>query len=281
MGSFWLTDAADWLRAAGLNVVEVDGWQDRARSSGGYEPGRPWCVMWHHTASTTDPASDVHYMCHVADARPVANILIARDGAVWLMAAGATNTNGKGRSMQFSRGKVPADSMNSYAFGIEIANGGTGENYPQAQVDAAFVVSNTINSHLGNQPGDVSTHQFYAPDRKIDPAMGGYNVEGSWHPHECTNAGSWDLWDLQTECTRRSDDHDQGGFLMALTDEQQQELYDRVMGSLPGAYSNEVRGPGMDGAVRTFALDDADGNYIVSMVQQVMAEVQALRAEIK
>ena len=33
------------------------------------------------------------------------------------------------------------------------------------------------------------------------------------------------------------------------------------------------------GITRRFAMDDQDGNYIVSMLQQVMAEVQALRAE--
>ena len=55
---------------------------------------------------------------------------------------------------------------------------------------------------------------------------------------------------------------------------------DRVMGSLPGEYSTEQRGPGGDGdGIRRFAMDDQDGNYIVSMLQQVMAEVQALRAE--
>ena len=203
MGSLWLTSTADWLRAAGVTVVEYQGWKTRARSSGGYEPGRPYCCMWHHTASKTDPASDANYMCNVSDSRPIANVLIDRAGTCWVLAAGATNTNGKGRSITFSRGTVPSDSMNSYAFGIEIANNGVGEDYPQAQIDCAFKVSNAINSHLGNQPGDVSTHQFYAPDRKIDPAMGGNNVQGPWHPRECTNSGTWNRDDLVAECKRR------------------------------------------------------------------------------
>jgi hypothetical protein len=205
MGSVWLTSTADWLRGEGLTVVEYGGWTTRARSSGGYEPGRPLCVMWHHTASNTDPASDCYYMCHNTSnsARPTANVLIARDGVVWVMAAGATNTNGKGRSLSFSRGTVPKDSMNSYAFGMEIANAGTGQVYPKAQIDAAFIVSNTMNAHLGNVPSDVSTHYHYAPDRKIDPAMGDECVEG-WHPRECTNAGTWDNDYLQDECDRRA-----------------------------------------------------------------------------
>ena len=36
MGSIYLTDMADWFRAAGLTVVEYGGWKTRARGSGGY-----------------------------------------------------------------------------------------------------------------------------------------------------------------------------------------------------------------------------------------------------
>lgn len=65
------------------------------------------------------------------------------------------------------------------------------------------------------------------------------------------------------------------GFLMALTDAQQKELYDRVMGSLPGTYSNEQRGPGGEGdGVRRFTLDDQDGAYLVSMLQQIAAKLE-------
>ena len=203
MSGTYLTWLADELRAGGCTVHEYDGWEDRARSSGGFASGRPLAVFWHHTASQTSPSNDAHYMCHQSDNRPVANVLISRDGTVWVLAAGCTNTNGKGRLMDFSRGVVPVDSANSYVLGMEIANSGTGEPYPQAQIDAAFKVSNIVNAKMGNQPTDVSTHQFYAPDRKIDPAMGGHTVQGSWHPSECTNSGSWLLSDLRNECARR------------------------------------------------------------------------------
>src|SRR5262245_1702739 len=133
----YLTWAADCLRAAGVALVEYDGWQSRANKSGAFQNGRPWGVMWHHTASQTSPENDAHYMCHQSGDRPIANALIARDGTVWLLAAGATNTNGKGGPYSFSGGTVPQDSMNAYAFGMEIANNGTGEPYPQAQIDAA------------------------------------------------------------------------------------------------------------------------------------------------
>ena len=141
-------------------------------------------------------------MCHGSSDRPICNLLVARNGEVWVLAAGATNTNGKGRSCNFSRGSVPKDSMNSWAVGMEIANAGTGEQYPQAQIDAAFKASNMINGRLGNQSSDVCTHQDYAPDRKIDPAT--CNVAGPWQPRSCTSSGTWHVDDLRDECERRS-----------------------------------------------------------------------------
>jgi hypothetical protein len=71
------------------------------------------------------------------------------------------------------------------------------------------------------------------------------------------------------------------GFLMALTDQQQKDLYDRVMGSLPGTYSTEQRAKDPPPEGRLFVMDNMDGHYLVSMMQQLVAEVQALRAEIK
>jgi hypothetical protein len=203
MGSTYLSQMANWLRDAGLRVVEMDGWQQRARSSGGFEPGRPWCVMWHHTASTTTPANDANYICHNSPDAPISNLLVARDGEVWVLAGGATNTNGKGKAIPFSKGTVPKDSMNSYAVGVEIANSGVGEQYPQAQIDAMFTVNNTLAARLGLQPDDCSTHQFYAPDRKIDPATA-HAVQGPWRPTSVTSSGTWSLPDITGEAWQRA-----------------------------------------------------------------------------
>lgn len=201
MSGTYLTWLADELRAAGLKVVEYDGWKTRARSSGGFASGRPFGVWWHHTASNTTPQNDAHYMCHGSDSRPIANVLIARTGEVWVLAAGATNTNGKGKQVALSRGVVPQDQANTHVFGMEIANTGVGEPYPQAQIDAAFTVSNTVNRKMGNQPSDVCTHQDYAPDRKIDPAT--TSALSGWQPRSVNSSGSWHCDDLRAECSRR------------------------------------------------------------------------------
>jgi hypothetical protein len=203
MGNLYLTGMAQWLRDAGLNVTEYSGWQTRSRSSGGFD-ANPLCVMWHHTASnpSSDGKPDCDYMCNGSSDRPIANLYIQRNGTVWVLAAGATNTNGKGNSIAFSRGTVPQDSMNTRAVGVEMANNGVGEQWPQVQVDAMFVVSNTINAKLGNQPTDVSSHQFYAPTRKIDPAT--TNVAGPWKPSSVNSSGSWNRSDIQNECAKRA-----------------------------------------------------------------------------
>jgi len=160
--------------------------------------------MWHHTASSVswDGQRDADY-CTVQDSdRPLANLYIQRNGTVWVLAAGATNTNGKGNSIQFSRGTVPTDSMNTRAVGVEMGNNGVGEQWPQAQVDAMFTLSNMLNAKFGNKPDDISTHQFYAPTRKIDPAT--TNVAGPWKPSSCTSSGSWDRGSVQAECRARA-----------------------------------------------------------------------------
>jgi hypothetical protein len=203
MGANYLTELVDWCVQEGLHVVEMDGWETRARSSGGYESGRPWAIMWHHTASQTSPENDASYMCHGSPDRPIANLLLARDGSVWVLAAGATNTNGKGGPTGFSKGVVPQDSMNTYAISIEAANNGVGEQWPQAQIDAYFVLNNMLARRLGLNPDDCCTHQQWAPDRKIDPATAAA-VQGPWHPGSVTSSGTWSLPDIAREALDRA-----------------------------------------------------------------------------
>lgn len=201
--STYLTWIADALRAAGLEVTEVQGWQTRARSSGGYASGRPWCIMWHHTASDTTPQNDVDYIVSGSPDAPLANLYLARSGAVWVCAAGATNTNGKGGPLAVSRGTVPADSMNTHAVGIEAANNGTGEVWPQAQIDAYFVINATLAFELELDAADLATHAAWAPGRKIDPAVAAA-VAGPWQPGAINASGTWNVADVRAEAVRRA-----------------------------------------------------------------------------
>jgi hypothetical protein len=168
MGSRYLTDLADVVRGAGLDVQEEGGWQSRARGSGGYSGGLPCAVMVHHTASgpSSDGQPDVDYMCYRADARPIANLYLSRSGKVWVMAAGATNTNGSGGPL----GPVPADSMNSSAIGIEAGNDGVGEAWSVAQQDAYVRLVSALCAHYAIPTGQAWSHAEWAPGRKVDPA---------------------------------------------------------------------------------------------------------------
>lgn len=182
MSGRYLTDLADVVRGAGLVVEEEGGWQTRARSSGGYSSGRPNHVMAHHTASgpSSDGQADVDYMCYGSENRPVANLYLSRSGKVWVMAAGATNTNGTGSDPC----RLTADdSMNSSAIGVEAANGGTGEVWPDAQQDAYITLVAALCSHYGIGTGQVHAHFEWAPSRKIDPAGNSRYASGgaSWN----------------------------------------------------------------------------------------------------
>jgi hypothetical protein len=181
MGSRYLADLADVVRAAGLVVHEEPGWQTRARSSGGYNSGLPNHVMIHHTASgpSSDGQPDVNYMCYSADARPVANLYLSRSGEVWIMAAGATNTNGSGGD---PCGTIAADSMNSSAVGIEAGHDGTGEPWPDAQQEAYTTLVAALCEHYGIPVGRTHSHAEWAPGRKIDPAG----------PSRWAGSGTWD-----------------------------------------------------------------------------------------
>lgn len=199
----WLHWLPDVLRAAGLEVVEYAGWEARARGSGPYAPDQPSCVMWHHTATVTSPESDAYAMCEASDNAPVANLLITREGVVWVLAAGATNTNGAGGPYMLSDGVVvPVDSMNTWAVGMEMANDGLGEVWPQRQVDAAFAASNAILRTIGRSLANCLTHYEWAPTRKIDPARA-EAVQGPWSPIPVTSSGTWGGESIRDEAVYR------------------------------------------------------------------------------
>lgn len=202
MGSRYLVELAEWCRDVGLRVIEDNGWQTRARSSGGYDSGEPCCVMWHHTASNTNAQNDVDYICRGSSDAPVANLYLARNGDVWVCAAGASNTNGKGGPHTTSRHVVPLDKMNTHAVSIEAANDGVGEPWSEAMIDAYFVLSNMLTARLGIFVDDICHHSVWAAGRKIDPARASA-VQGSWQPSSTNSSGSWSLDDTRVEAADR------------------------------------------------------------------------------
>lgn len=180
MGARYLTDLADVLRAVGLTVTEVDGWQQIARGSGGYDGAKPDHVMIHHTASGrgSDGWPDVNYCTFNDDDAPLCNLYLGRTGEVWVCAAGATNTNGSGDC-----GHLSPDTMNSSAIGIEAGNDGVGEAWPPAQTTAYVVLVSALCAAYGIAVDHVHSHQEWAPTRKTDPAG----------PSPWTSSGTWPM----------------------------------------------------------------------------------------
>jgi len=174
VGAIWLYDLPDVLAAAGLTVDVWPGWENRARSSGGYDAVR--AVFVHHTASNAAPENDMSYMWNdngTAD-QPIGAIYLARDGRLTVGAAGATNTQGKGGPWDLSTGPIPKDTGNAYGIAIEAANGGTGEPWPAAQTAAYVTACRALCNAYGLDPStDVLAHFEWCapscPGRKVDP----------------------------------------------------------------------------------------------------------------
>jgi N-acetyl-anhydromuramyl-L-alanine amidase AmpD len=168
MGSIWLRNLPDVLEDLG-NVSLYSGWENRSRSSGGYN--KLMGIVCHHTASKTSTQSDTTWMWQNSPDKPVGAIYLARDGEIVVGAAGATNCAGKGGPYTTSKGTIPLDSGNSNTISIEAGNNGIGEQWPTAQQDAYVALVAALCEGYGFDPlRDVMSHFEWAPDRKIDPA---------------------------------------------------------------------------------------------------------------
>jgi hypothetical protein len=107
----------------------------------------------------------VNYCTFTHQDAPLCNLYLGRNGNIYVCAAGATNTNGKGDCPHIS-----PDSMNSSAIGIEAGNNGVGETWPTIQQDAYLALCWFLCAEYGIAVDHVHGHQEWAPDRKIDMA---------------------------------------------------------------------------------------------------------------
>jgi hypothetical protein len=205
MGSYWLDGrvagypAMDQvIKNAGLSLKTWDGWQNRSRSSGGFNAVLG--IVVHHTASPSTQSfqNDWNYCAVGHPDAPVANMLLGRDGLVGLHAGGAANHAGKGGPWNASRGTVPLDSANSYCIGIEAQNNGVGENWAPVMVDAYERLVAALCSAYGLDPlRDIMAHFEWAPTRKIDPWGGNNPTAGFTYtgPHEWIMRGGMGFTD--------------------------------------------------------------------------------------
>ena len=168
--ALWLPEV---LRAAGLKVVEVDGWQTR-----GKEPKDWLCQVFHHTASNRTsgnaPALGICTNGRGGSAPvpgPLCNAVVARDGTWYVIASGAANHPGV--STIPHRGGI-SSGVKYYALGWECENDGTGEPWPKKQLDSIETGEAAVADRLGwrKDTSEVFGHKEIArpKGRKIDPA---------------------------------------------------------------------------------------------------------------
>ncbi len=155
------TGVVEALRDHGLTVGFVPGWQTRGSSS--FDPRGHVC---HHDAGSnwsTPPGILISGRSDLAG--PLCNFALGRDGIVWMVAAGRANHAGTGSW----RGLVG----NASVWGTEANNRGTGEMWPDVQIDAYARLCAATCEFSGFSAEMVCRHAEWT-SRKIDPA-------GPWH----------------------------------------------------------------------------------------------------
>lgn len=154
----WL---ADELRAAGMDVVEVEGWRTR-----GSDFFAPRGIVCHHTATPESRAGDYPSLNLVRDGRsdlpgPLAQLGLGRSGKVYVIASGRANHAGTGGWKGLSG--------NSSVLGIEAEDSGDSVWAP-IQVAAYKRLCAVLARKMDIPVSNICGHKEWAPNRKIDPA---------------------------------------------------------------------------------------------------------------
>lgn len=162
----WL---AGVLRNAGLDVIEVPGWQTR-----GADLGDVAVVIGHHTATSAKATGDMPTLRMLVDGRgeptdpdylpgPLSQLGLGRSGTCYVVAAGKANHAGKGAwtGIQASNRTI----------GIEAEHPGDNSPWPAQQLDAYDRLIAALLRRLGYPATSYCGHREWAlpPGRKPDP----------------------------------------------------------------------------------------------------------------
>lgn len=155
-----LTDLADACRKSGLKVVETSGWRTRGHGDmRGVET-----IVCHHTAGPETgnmPSLGVITNGRTGLPGPLSHLGLARDGTVYVIAAG----------IAYHAGTVRETTMgNAYAIGIEAEATGV-DPWPAVQLDAYARLCAALCAHYGVPVVRVLGHKEVCSPvgRKIDP----------------------------------------------------------------------------------------------------------------
>lgn len=154
----WL---ADVLRAAGLRVIEHEGWRERGHGDFGDLRG----VLCHHTAGGGTEDWRIVQNGRPDLEGPLAQLVLERDGTFRVIAAGVCWHAGRG-----SWPGWPTDNANYHVIGIEAVSRGDGTDWTPAQLDAYKRGCAAILARIGRTAEDCVAHREYSREGKIDPA---------------------------------------------------------------------------------------------------------------
>jgi hypothetical protein len=171
-GSGWrATWLADVMRAEGLVVVEVEGWRGRGVSFPD-SPAEEGVSLFHHTASSaaSGPTGGLRIVTYGRPGLPgpICNWLTARNGVIYIVAAGVANHAGRGNARTAG---LPRTSGNSNAFGNEMENNGIGERYSPIQYTAAIKSHAAVHRKMGWKASRGIGHKEWSTSGKPDPKL--------------------------------------------------------------------------------------------------------------
>lgn len=163
----WLADA---IRAEGVTVEEVPGWETRGLGPMGEIRG----ILDHHTAGPKDAVGtpSLNMIIHGRGGPkplrgPLSQLYLATSGICYIVAAGRSNHAGEG----IWKGVVTG---NLSFVGLEMENAGDGkDDWPREQYDAAVKINAAVLRHIGARSDMAPGHKEFARPlgRKIDPAL--------------------------------------------------------------------------------------------------------------
>lgn len=163
------------LRKHGLTVVEMPGWANRGYA--GQDLADVRGVLWHHTATnraafanSEGPTVNLCMNGRSDLPGPLCQIVLGRNGTVFLTAAGVSNHAGRGVARN-----IPENMGNHYLVGIEMESSGIAPwDWTADQLRVAPYLGAALESeYLAHLPEDLRLqigHKEYSYDGKIDPA---------------------------------------------------------------------------------------------------------------
>lgn len=146
------------VKNAGVKYKKVSGWASRGHGT----MGSIQSIICHHTAGPArgnTPSLNVVAYGRPGLSGPLSQLFLARDGTVYLVAAGVSYHAGRVVSNKYT---------NSHAIGIEAEATGV-SSWPAHQVNEYAKLCKALAKEFGLSTSRVVGHKEAAPSRKIDP----------------------------------------------------------------------------------------------------------------